>query len=370
MPMTVGIIFFGDFFQDARCINIVESIIKSGNNVWVIDASNSSAKNYKRAKLYHLNIDLNKKGIRKFFQFFTLAKTVIKRQSSDVLIAGDLYSVPSIVQGSKNQKLIYDSREIYSHLGGLSKKPLTQFFWSTVEKIYISKINNVIVTAPSDRKYLQQRYRLESIETIYNFPTPKINPHQPKNNLRTQFGIEEGKKILLYQGKLFDGRGLFQIIDIVKQDNNFVAVFVGDGNLKPKIIKYAQKNGVESRVFFTGAVPYYTMFEFTQQADVGCSLIEPISKSYEHALPNKIFEYALCGVPTIASDLPEMKSIIETYKIGKTVPNHDTKTQIESIYTILKPNRKNEISKTAHQHFTWESQHNTVVELLGLNEIS
>lgn len=370
MSKTVGVVFFGDFFQDARCINMVDSILESGNNAWVIDAQPSKNTKYKKANLFHIDVPKNKKGFTKFFKFYKKSKSIIQNQFADVLIAGDLYSLPSIASHKKHSKLIYDSREIYSHLGGLSQKPLAQLFWSQLEKHFIQKANDVIVTAISDGEYLQHRHNILNTTTIFNYPTIQLKPPKPENNMRYQFGISEDKKILLYQGKLFEGRGLFQMIEIAKQNKKFVIVFVGDGNLKSSLKEYAETHKVKDRVHFTGAVPYHAMFELTQQADIGFSLIEPISKSYEHALPNKIFEYALCGVPTIASDLPEMKSVIEKYQLGKTVSHSNFNEQVNAVIELLNSNRNDEISQIALKHFTWNSQHKLFVKLLGFDEVS
>ena len=37
---------------------------------------------------------------------------------------------------------------------------------------------------------------------------------------------------------------------------------------------------------------------------MGLCLIQPICRSYELTLPNKLFEYACAGLPILASDLP------------------------------------------------------------------
>ena len=38
--------------------------------------------------------------------------------------------------------------------------------------------------------------------------------------------------------------------------------------------------------------------------------------SYRYCLPNKLFEYIMCGLPVIVSDLPEMSQIVDKFRIG------------------------------------------------------
>ena len=76
-----------------------------------------------------------------------------------------------------------------------------------------------------------------------------------------------------------------------------------------QIIKLINRLNVSNRVFFTGNIAYKKLLSVSKQADIGFSLIQPLSKSYKQALPNKLFEYGLAGIPTIASDFTEIKNL-------------------------------------------------------------
>jgi glycosyltransferase involved in cell wall biosynthesis len=69
-------------------------------------------------------------------------------------------------------------------------------------------------------------------------------------------------------------------------------------------------------VHWLGAVPYDTLHALTCGADVGLCLIEPVSMSYEYALPNKLFEYMMARVPCLATDLPALHDHITRYPVG------------------------------------------------------
>jgi glycosyltransferase involved in cell wall biosynthesis len=52
-------------------------------------------------------------------------------------------------------------------------------------------------------------------------------------------------------------------------------------------------------------------------------------------LPNKIFDYIHAGLPILASPLPEIARIIETYSVGEFIENHNPVHLSEKIKDLL-----------------------------------
>ncbi|SVE22653.1 uncharacterized protein METZ01_LOCUS475507, partial [marine metagenome] len=220
----------------------------------------------------------------------------------DVVIASDLYSMVPIAQNKKQlqSKIIYDSREIYTQLAGLINKPIIQKLWSWYEKQYISKINCVLANAEIDQTYLNTLYPDVRIEVIKNLPGQSFLQSN-KINLKELLCLNEQQKIFIYQGKFHNGRGIRFAIKCISSLKETVLVLIGDGPMKTQYIDCAKKYNMEDRVFFIDSVPYEELANFSNSAYIGLSLIQPISKSYENALPNKLFEYAVSGLPVICS---------------------------------------------------------------------
>ena len=101
---------------------------------------------------------------------------------------------------------------------------------------------------------------------------------------------------------------------------------------------------------------------YTASATIGFSLIESLSQSYEHALPNKIFEYAAVGLPVIATDLPEMNKAITENKLGHCVSFGDDVALIKAVEKVLlkEADRKH---KPNYKLF-WEAQVDNFLEIL------
>ena len=135
MNKSVVLIFLGDFFFDARCINMADTIINSGMKLNIID-SGKSDNNYRGKRIHH--ISLPKRGFNKYLQYHQKVKNILTEINSEIIIAGDLFSLPAATS-IKDAHVIYDSREIYTQLASLSNNPLKQKFWSWVEKKNITK---------------------------------------------------------------------------------------------------------------------------------------------------------------------------------------------------------------------------------------
>ena len=72
-------------------------------------------------------------------------------------------------------------------------------------------------------------------------------------------------------------------------------------------------------VLFIDSMLLDELKHYTANADFGLSLDKPSNLNYVYSLPNKVFDYIHVGVPIVASNLPEVRKIIEKYKVGMCV---------------------------------------------------
>ncbi|MCK4361592.1 MAG: glycosyltransferase, partial [Bacteroidales bacterium] len=81
----------------------------------------------------------------------------------------------------------------------------------------------------------------------------------------------------------------------------------------------------------------------------------------------KLFDYINAGVPVLASQLVEIKKIIDKYDIGETIDNHDPKHIAEKINNILnnpkKLDRWKENLKFAATELCWENEEKVLMEV-------
>ena len=367
MHKKVTIVFWGHPLYDGRCMNMLNQLIAQDCQVSVLGVgSKKEILNYKGAKIELLDNKKLNTSITKYFKYFHYVKKFINQLKPDVVIASDLYSMVPIAQNKKQlqSKIIYDSREIYTQLAGLINKPIIQKLWSWYEKQYISKITCVLANAEIDQTYLNTLYPDARIEVIKNLPGQSFLQSN-KINLKELLCLNEQQKIFIYQGKFHNGRGIRFAIKCISSLKETVLVLIGDGPMKTQYIDYAKKYNMEDRVFFIDSVPYEELANFSNSAYIGLSLIQPISKSYENALPNKLFEYAVSGLPVICSNLEAMDEMVSHYNCGISV-SYANEQEFINAYQMIN-NNYNEYILDEEKRTTllWNTQNTYLIDIIN-----
>jgi glycosyltransferase involved in cell wall biosynthesis len=83
-------------------------------------------------------------------------------------------------------------------------------------------------------------------------------------------------------------------------------------------------------------MPYSEMMHYTCNADLGLAIDHNDVINHKLALPNKLFDYIQAQVPILATDLTEVRALIEHYDIGFILENPLTAERLsEKIREIM-----------------------------------
>lgn len=336
MKKSVLIIFLGNFYYDSRVTNLYKSFREIGYDVNVISFDWLTKE--LKTKKGEISVYKLKKHYFSFTYYLKFSFILIKRllfSKADLIFAEDVYTLPfaAIFAQLKKSILFYDSREIYSHLAGLSNRKNVQAILKYIEKSFIKYAFKVITTGELDSEYIHKEYNINDSIVIRNLPY-KFEIRNPFD-FRKHFGLNDGIKIILYQGVILPGRGLKIIFDVLNKLSDCILVVLGDGEYTDYYKKLAKDKGIENIVYFFGKIEQRELLNYTAGADIGLALIENISLSYYYALPNKLFEYIYCGVPVIVSNLPQMKKIVENYKVGVCVDTENIDEIVSNLRNVL-----------------------------------
>ena len=361
----VALVFLGDFFYDARCINMALSL-KKNYDVFVFSHYKKIHSHKSFDKINFIKIQSSSFGILRYWEHYNKTLRALRKHGFDIIIACDVYSLASSIYAKPKQKVVYDCREIYSALSAHQKKPIHRCLLAIYEKYFLQYVNNALVTAETDLHYLKKKYnhcKNVDWQIIYNYPT-NYSP-QAKVNIYKLYNIPTDNKVILYQGVVNRGRGVGQLIKLIEKTTMYSALIVGDGAYKKYYIKLATSLNVLDRVHFVSKVPYLKLFEYTFACNVGWSVISSSSISYKFALPNKLFEYMLCGLPTIASNLPNIQKIILKHSSGEIVESHRLNQQIKAVNRLCKTKICSlNYRSVAKKHFTWDIQHKKFLQII------
>ena len=267
---------------------------------------------------------------------------------------------------AKNAALIYDMREFYFALGPLMGKGLKQKVLEIYERRLLRSVDMVIVSAPMDAEIAQLHYGLHETPAVV-MNTPPYQAPVESSMLRDRFSIPAEHAVAVYQGVVHHGRGLAPFMQAMSLMPDVHLCIVGDGPATRELEATADDLGVGARVHWHGSVAYDELHQVTCSADLGLSLIEPVSQSYEYALPNKLFEYMMAGIPSLVTDLPALRQQIQEIPAGVLVGKGLSPTEIkDAVDRVRTPATRDAMREAAAnvRSVSYEQQARIAVDLV------
>lgn len=359
-PKRVLISFLGNINYDTRSVNLCSSLRNEG---LIIDTLSFDWIDRKQGgEIPVIKLDKSKSSLFFYFKFFYSVCSKLIFNKYDLYIASDIYNLPllALFAEFRGKPLYYDSRELFRYLAGLKNKVNVQWLLAIIEESFIGKCDKIIVTGMMDAQVLTEDYGVNHEKFILLRNLPKRVKTVEKIDLRKLYGFPENSLILLYQGVILKGRGLHKLISLLPAIDDLCLVILGDGDLRPELENYVSELQMMDRVKFTGTISQNELLSYTASADIGCVLIENISRSYYYALPNKLFEYIAVGIPVLASNLPQMVQIIDEYGVGKYVDPDNRREIIDVVELLRDPEFRKTIkanAEIAHQRLNWDSEY-------------
>jgi glycosyltransferase involved in cell wall biosynthesis len=286
---------------------------------------------------------------------------------ADTFLANDLDTLPAVFLAGKlrHKKIVYDSHEYFTEVPELVNRPKVKRIWELIERWIFPRLKSVYTVNNAIAGIYSSKYRIP-VSVVRNVPSVKQSPKVP-GSLPGSFSQ---RPILLYQGAINMGRGLEEMIRAMVLMPDFGLLIVGDGDIKSKLQDLVNKLQIGNRVYFAGKIPFEQLSWYTAQASLGISLEQNLGLNYYYALPNKLFDYLNAGLPVIASDLPEIRQIVEKVGFGVVVNQFDPEYLSHTIKTML---HNTDLMKVWHENaikaaaeFTWENEEKVLLNFFPL----
>ena len=277
----------------------------------------------------------------------------------DLLTSNDLDTLlPNFLASKlKGKPLVYDSHEYFTEVPELVSRPGVQKIWKRIEQWIFPKLKDVFTVNESIAGLFEEAYGLKPY-VVRNVPFKKMVKIA---KTRKELGLPEDKFILILQGSGINiHRGSEEMVKAMKFITGAVLLIVGSGDVIDTLKKMAEKDDIKEKVIFRPRLPYADLMQYTANADMGLTLDKDTNLNYRFSLPNKIFDYIQSGIPVLASDLPEIRKIIEKYCIGDFIPNHQPESIAQKVGEIMNNTEQLKSWKRnltfAADDLTWEKE--------------
>lgn len=137
--------------------------------------------------------------------------------------------------------------------------------------------------------------------------------------LRRTLGIAEGKRVLLYLGRLAKEKNLPALLRLAEHPKlrDAVLVFVGDGPYRAELERQACAPELRDRVRFVGAVPHSEVERYYRLGDVFVNASESETQGLTYA------ETMAAGIPVVCKTDPCVSGLLESGRNGFACADED-----------------------------------------------
>jgi glycosyltransferase involved in cell wall biosynthesis len=355
-----------DIVTDNRVHKIAHSLVTNGYTVTIVGRrfKNSPVIQDRPYRTIRIKLLINKGPI---FYFSLNLRMLLYLFFADCtfILANDLDTLPACFLAArlKRKKIVFDSHELFPEVPELAHRPLVRKIWMTMEKFLIPKIDLGFTVSSSIAEFYQKRYDMhfEVLRNVGRFRFDSEFKGAKKNAERI---------VIIYQGALNLGRGIELLIQSMQWVEKAELWIVGTGDIEKNIKQLVSKLSIDHKVIFTGRVAMEKIWAYTIRANIGISIEEDLGLNYRYALPNKLFDYIQARIPVIVSDLPEMKRIVEDYKIGKILQERTPQKLAEIINKMISeeiPGGKyNANVGLAARELCWEREEEKLINAMKL----
>lgn len=246
------------------------------------------------------------------------AVRLLRREPQLVLIHNpELLPVGVLVSRVLGAGVMYVPHELETGRAGLRLAWLVR----AVEALFVPWTDHVVVVSPAIGERYAQRFPRTPIDSVRNVP---VNPRrgrelESRRALRAELGVPSSALLFIYQGLIDNFRDVPGLLTTFTQQDSHHILFMGFGSGVPAVEDAAARFRT---IHYLPPVAMEDIIGVTAGADIGLLLApEPCSESYRLTTANKLFEYAIAGVPiVISANFEYMSGLVHEQRLGWVIP--------------------------------------------------
>lgn len=309
---------------------------------------------------------------------FHLHGIALVRRMSPALVHANDYNTMWIGVAAKllcGSRLVYDTHELWADRNG---RPEWRPWLIGCEALFVRLADVTITASPGYASAIARRYHVPPPVVVRNIPARD----RPQDADPRSVGAQAARRpagpsttapsapVAVYLGGLMPGRGLEQAIEALALVPELQLKLIGPGRktYREGLRRLSARVGVSDRVEMSPAVPPSDVVAAIDGATMGLMLIQPICRSYELTLPNKLFEYAAAGLPILTSDLPVIGPLVRDEGLGEVVPADDIALIARGMRRLSEPTLRVRVCARVNafaERVTWEHERAILEDVYG-----
>ncbi len=226
----------------------------------------------------------------------------------------------------KGAAFLFEVRDLWPAFAvavGVLRNPLLIRVAEAMERFLYRRADRVVVNSPGFLDHVRAR-GARLVDLVPNgVETAMFDPQDRGEAFRRAHGLE-GKFVLLYAGAhgLSNDLGVaLAAAERLREREDIVFVFVGDGKEKPAMVRSVVERGL-TNVRLLPPLPKAEMPAALAAADAGLAILKPL-EAYKTTYPNKVFDYMAAGRPVVLAIDGVVRRVVEAAGAGVFVPPGD-----------------------------------------------
>lgn len=278
--------------------------------------------------------------VRYHLDYWRSALPAMERFAPHVVHSHDLNTLYVARRYSRRHRLplVYDAHELELHRNAVWTRP-KRIVARVVETLGIRTATAVITVSPDIAHDLATTYRINRPVVVLNSPPLESRQLDPPFSLRAVAGLSESDSLVVYVGAVARGRGIEQLVDALA----YLPANCHVGLLGPrsadrdeKLVTRAEALGVAERLHLFAPLPSPLVPAALAEAAVSVIPIQNVCRSYDLALPNKLFDAVMAGVPLAVGDLVGMRNFVTRYGLGDHFDEKDPRSIASTLRRLMK----------------------------------
>jgi glycosyltransferase involved in cell wall biosynthesis len=248
---------------------------------------------------------------------------------------------------------IYDMHELFQDLDYLDFPKVVNRLVAGVDLLGLRYTEAVICVSKPIAEEMR-RLTDKPVYVVRNVPEPRFSAGPGRSDIVAR--LRDGRKHLVYLGWLQKQKGALDMLKLLEQlpPEYVLDCFSGIMPKNAFFREAAEQMGLGDRVHVWERVPIEELYASIRHGFAGLSFFVPQSRIYEYALPNKIFEYMLAGLPVIVSEARAQAELIQETGFGLVVELGNPQRSAERILAWTPPTVSRELVE--RHGLTWDQE--------------